>query len=205
MRTLLIGALAATLIGCSRQPPPQTAIGSCTVVNGFACHEQTAGPPIKLASSRIHSAATDSKSVGARKTEMSSSASHGARLASKIAKSTTIAAKAELQVSRIPPPIGSSNTPLKSASGAADATDSKTTRGDVAVVHPTVGIARSDTRMIEAQVAAATVLAERVTAATAAPLPGTKAKNMNGSGRPDGNPEKSPPAVVDDMDLLVAF
>ena len=205
MRTLLIGALAATLIGCSRQPPPQTAIGSCTVVNGFACHEQTAGPPIELASSRIHSAATDSKSVGARKTEMASSARHRARLASKIAKPTTIPAKAEPPASRTSPPIGSSNTPLKSAGSAANATDSKTTRGDVAVAHPTVGIARSDTRMIEAQVAAATVLAERVTAATAAPLPGTKAKNMNGSGRPDGNAEERAPAVVNDMDLLVAI
>ena len=205
MRTLLIGALAAALIGCSHQPPPQAAIGSCTGVNGFACHERTTGPPIQLASSRYHSVATDRKSVGARKTEMSSSTRRRARLASKTAKSTTIAAKAEPPASRIPPPIGSSNKPLKSAGSAADAAKSKTTRGDAAVAHPTVGVGGSDNRMIEAQVAAATVLAGRVTTATAAPPPGMKAKNMNGSGRPDGNAEKSASAAVDDTDLLVAI
>ncbi len=186
MRTLLIGALAAALIGCSHQPPPQAAIGSCTGVNGFACHERTTGPPIQLASSRYHSVATDRKSVGARKTEMSSSTRRRARLASKTAKSTTIAAKAEPPASRIPPPIGSSNKPLKSAGSAADAAESKTTRGDAAVAHPTVGVGGSDNRMIEAQVAAATVLAGRVTTATAAPPPGMKAKNMKQAARRRG-------------------
>jgi hypothetical protein len=64
---LLIGALAATLVGCSRQPPPQSATGSCTGTNGFACLERTAGPPIKLATFRINSTAPHSLSPGAPK------------------------------------------------------------------------------------------------------------------------------------------
>ena len=39
MRTLLIGVLAATLVGCSRQPSPQAAIDSCTSANGLSCLE----------------------------------------------------------------------------------------------------------------------------------------------------------------------
>ena len=38
MRTLLVGALVATLVGCSRQPPPaQTAADSCASRNLLAC------------------------------------------------------------------------------------------------------------------------------------------------------------------------
>jgi hypothetical protein len=178
LRTLLIGALAATLVGCSRQPPPQSASGSCTGTNGFACLERTAGPPIKLATFRIKSAATDTKSASARKTEKSSSAHarHGARLVSKAAKSTTIAAKAAPPASRVPLPPGSPKTQLQAAGNAA-AAESKTTRANIAEPHPTVGPSNSNTRMIEAQVAAATALAERMTVATAAPAPESASAN----------------------------
>ena len=37
MRALLIGALALTLAGCSRQPPPQMTDASCVSPNPFAC------------------------------------------------------------------------------------------------------------------------------------------------------------------------
>ncbi len=38
MRTLLLGALVATLAGCSHQPPPlQTAADSCASINRLAC------------------------------------------------------------------------------------------------------------------------------------------------------------------------
>ena len=129
MRTLLIGALAATLAGCSRQPPPQAAAGSCTGTNGPACLERTAGPPIKLGTFRINSAAMDTRSASAQKPEKSSSAHarHGARLGSKTAKSTRIAAKAEPPASRVPLPHSSPKTQLQPA-GNAVATESETAR-----------------------------------------------------------------------------
>jgi hypothetical protein len=37
LRTPLIGALALTLVGCSRQPPPQTTDASCVSPNPIAC------------------------------------------------------------------------------------------------------------------------------------------------------------------------
>lgn len=42
MRALLIGALAATLVGCSCFLPPQTSIEGCTDANGLACFDRTA-------------------------------------------------------------------------------------------------------------------------------------------------------------------
>jgi hypothetical protein len=208
LRTLLIGALAASLVGCSRQPPPQSATGSCTGANGFACLERTAGPPIKLATFRINSTATHTKSASARKPEKSSSAHarHGARLASKAAKSTTIAAKAEPPASRVPLPLSSPKTELQAAGNAA-AAESKTTRANTAEPHPTVGPSNSNTRMIEAQVAAATALAERMTVAT--PAPDMKANNRDRSSRPEtlarGNSEKPESASANDTDLIAVL
>jgi len=209
LRTLLIGALAATLVGCSRQPPPQAATGSCTGTNGSARLERTAGPPIKLATFRINSAAMDTKSASARKPEKSSSAHarHGARLASKTAKSTRIAANAKPPASRVPPPHSSPKTRLQPA-GNAVATESKTARANIAEPHPTVGLTNFSTRMIEAQVAAALALAERITVATA-PAPDIKAKNRDSSSRPEtlarGDTEKPESASANDTDILVAL
>jgi hypothetical protein len=42
VRALLIGALAATLVGCSCLLPPQASIEGCTDANGFACLGRTA-------------------------------------------------------------------------------------------------------------------------------------------------------------------
>lgn len=210
MRTLLIGALAATLVGCSRQPPPQAAAGSCTGTNRSARLERTGGPPIKLATFKINSAAMDTRSASARKPEKSSSAHarHGARLASKTAKSTRIAAKAAPLASRVPLPHSSPKTRLQPA-GNAVATESKTARANIAEPHPTVGLTNFSTRMIEAQVAAALALAERITVATAAPAPDIKAKNRDSSSRPEtlarGNTEKPESASANDTDLLVAL
>ena len=148
MRTLLIGALAATLVGCSRQPPPpQAATSSCTGANGLPCLERKAGPPIKLVSLRTNSTATQS---------------HRVRLASTTAKPAQVAAKAAPPASRIPLPPDSPNTRRQPAA---------------AEPRPTIGVA--NTRTIEAQVAAATVLAERLTATTTAPPPDMKADNAD--------------------------
>jgi hypothetical protein len=209
LRTLLIGALAASLVGCSRQPSPQLASGSCTGTNGFACLERTAGPLITLATFRVNSTATNTQSASTRKTEKSSSAHvrHGVRLASKAAKSTTIAAKAQPPTSRVPLPPGSPKTQLQTAGNAA-AAESKTTVANIAEPHPTVGPSNFKTRMIEAQVAAATALAERKTVATAAPVPDMKPNDRDRSSGLEtlarGNTEKAESASPNDTDLMVA-
>src|SRR5215831_20565832 len=57
VRTLLVVALALTLIGCSRQPSPLASETSCDAANGPGCVERTAaGAPVQLASFRSHSA-----------------------------------------------------------------------------------------------------------------------------------------------------
>ena len=100
MRTLLIGALAATLVGCSCLLPPQAGIETCADANGFACFDRTAASqPIepKPASFQTNSATIEIKSTIAAKTEKPSSA-HArdrAHLAMKTAKPTMIAAKVE--------------------------------------------------------------------------------------------------------------
>jgi hypothetical protein len=162
-----------------------------------------------LATFGINSTTTDAKSASAPKTEKSPSAHarHGAGLASKAAKSTTIAAKAEPPASRVPLPRSSPKTQLQAA-GNAVAAESKTTRANIAEPHPTVGPSNSNTRMIEAMVAAATALAERMTVATAAPAADMKANNRDRSSRPEtlarGNTEKPESASANDTDRMVA-
>lgn len=210
MRTLLIGVLAATLAGCSRQPPPQAATGSCSGTNESAGLERTAGPPIKLATFRINSAAIHTNSVRARKTEKLSSAHerHGPHPASTKAKSNRIAAKARLPASRVPLPHSAPIRRLQPA-GNPVATESKTARANIAEPHPTVGLTNSSSGMIEAQVAAATALAERITVATAAAGADMNANSWDGSGRREslsyGDSEKPESSSANDTDLLVAL
>lgn len=100
MRTLLVGALAATLGGCTCLLPPQVSMEACTDANGFACFGRTAASqPIepKPASSNANSATARVKSTIAPQTEKPSSAHvrDKAHLATKEAKSATVAAKVE--------------------------------------------------------------------------------------------------------------
>ena len=92
MRTLFVAALATTLAGCSSQPPPhaQAAIEFGADTNRFVCPEREAGPPIKLATFRIKSSTTGTRSAGGHKTEKSSSdhAGQQAHLAGEAAKPT---------------------------------------------------------------------------------------------------------------------
>src|SRR6266566_1331976 len=131
MRTLLIGALAATLVGCSCPLPPQASIEGCTDENGFACFDRmAASQPIELkpASFKTESATTEYKSTIAAKTQKPSSARarDRAHLAMKTTKSTAAA-------------------------------DSDTTRAGIADSHPRGGAAaNSNTRTIQEQVAAST-------------------------------------------------
>jgi hypothetical protein len=100
MRTLLIGTLAATLVGCSCVLPPQTSMEACTDANGLPCFDRTAASqPIepKPASFQTDSAKIEIKSTVAAKTEKPSyaHARDRAHLAMKTAKPTMIAAKVE--------------------------------------------------------------------------------------------------------------
>jgi hypothetical protein len=208
MRTLLIGVLAATLVGCSCLLPPQASMDACTDANWFPCFDRTASiQPIepKPASFKTSSAAIEIKSTIAAKTEKSSSARvrDRAHLARKREKSTKIAAKVEPPASRIPVSPRSSKTRPPAA-------DSDTTRATVATSDATGGgaVANSDTRAIQAKVAVATAVAERMTIATVAPASEPQANNKDRSNHSEtalrGDGQKSAPASPNTTDLLVA-
>jgi hypothetical protein len=77
MRTLLISALAASLIGCACLAPPEASFKGCTDANGFACFDETAGGPQikpKPAASKADPVARPVKTIAA---ENSSSAQFG--------------------------------------------------------------------------------------------------------------------------------
>ena len=98
MRTLLVGTMAATLVGCSCLLPPQSVMDACTDANGLACFDRTvASQPIELkpASFKANSATKQAK-LAAKTEELSSDDDRDKHhLATKKAKSTTAAAKVE--------------------------------------------------------------------------------------------------------------
>jgi hypothetical protein len=97
MRTLLVGTLAATLVGCSCLLPPQVSMEACTDANGFACFDRAvASRPIepKPESFKANSATIKTKTAIAAKTEKPSS-DDDRHLATKKAKSTVAPAKVE--------------------------------------------------------------------------------------------------------------
>jgi hypothetical protein len=213
MRALLIGALAATLVGCSCPLRQQAGVESCTDANGLACLDRTAASqPIepKPVSFKTNSAPPEIKPAIAAKTEEPSSA-HArdrAHLDVKMAKSTMIAAKAEPPASRIPPSPRSLNTRLQPASNAA--ADSNATRANIADSHPAGGaVANSNTRTVQERVAAATAVAELMTVATLFPAPEPKANNKDRSDHSEtvlrGDVETTAPAQPNKMDLLVSL
>ncbi|MEH2541256.1 MULTISPECIES: hypothetical protein [unclassified Bradyrhizobium] len=107
MRTLLIGVLAATLVGCSCLLPPQASMEACTDASGSGClNGMAASRPIEPApaSSKTHSATTKVKSTIATKTEKPSVADvrDGHQPTEKKAKSATIEAKVEAPASGRP-------------------------------------------------------------------------------------------------------
>jgi hypothetical protein len=63
MRTLLVGALVANLVGCSHQPPPaQTAADYCASRNPLACWMS-----VRVSTLTTNSATLESKPAIARK------------------------------------------------------------------------------------------------------------------------------------------
>src|SRR5260370_42319795 len=99
MRTLVLGTLAATLVGCSCLLPPQTVMEACMDPNGLACLKAVASQPLepKPASFKANSAPIKAKTAIAEKTEKPQSHDDHARpqLAPKTAKSALAPAKIE--------------------------------------------------------------------------------------------------------------
>ena len=98
MRTLLIGVLAATLVGCSYPLSPQASMEACADPNGFGGLNKMAGSrPVEPAPSRNRAATAKVKSAAAAKTEERSTAAvrDKPQLAEKKAASSVIEAKVE--------------------------------------------------------------------------------------------------------------
>jgi hypothetical protein len=187
MRTLLIGALAATLVGCNCLLPPHTGM-ECTNAHAFSCFDRMAASlPIEPmpASFETDSLPEEMESTIAAQAEEPSSARARDRTqrAMKTAKSARIAAKVEPPTSRIPLPPTRAN--IADSQPAGDA------------------VANSNTSTIEEQVAATTAAAEQMTAAMPVPAPRQKANDKDRSIR--GDAEKTAPASPGSTDHLVAL
>src|SRR5438552_6004666 len=212
MRTLLIGALAATLVGCNCLLPPQAGMESCTDANRLACFDRAAASqPIEPepALFKTNSATTEINSTIAAKTEKPSPAHarDNAHLSIKTPKSPMIPAKVEPPASRIPLPPRSMKTRLQPTGNAAADSD---TRANIADLHPPGGaVANSNTSTIQEQLAATTAVAEQVTAATPVLAPQQKANNKDRSNHAEtvlqGDAEKTAPASPNNTDQLVAL
>ena len=205
MRTPLMGALAATLVGCSCLPP-RVGMESCADASRFACFDlAAASQPIEPepASFKANSATREIKSTIAAKTEKPSlvrprDTAHRA--------STIISAKVEPPASRTPP----SPRSVKALQPARNpAANSDTTRTTIAGSDPRGGsFANSNNRTTQEQVAATTVVAEQVTA-TSVPAPEQRANNKDRFNHAEtalrGDAEKTAPASPNDTDHLVAL
>ena len=107
MRALLIGVLAATLVGCSNSLLPQASMEACTDPNGFGgLNKMAASRPVDPAptSSKTHSATTKVKSTIAARAEERSTAAvrEKPQLAEKKPASTVVEAKVEAPASSRP-------------------------------------------------------------------------------------------------------
>jgi hypothetical protein len=201
MRTLLIGALAATLVGCSCPLLPHASMEPCTDTNRFACFDRTAASwPVEPepASFETDSETTEIESTIAETERPSSAhARDSAHLVTKTAKPTIIVATVEPPSSRIPLPTRSLRTQPQPASHAAAYSD--TTRANIADSHPTAGaVANSNIRTMQVQVAAAAAVAERMTVGAVVPAPEPEANNEDRSNHSEtvlrGGAEKTAPA-----------
>ena len=149
-------ALAATLVGCSRQPPHQAATGPCTDERQFACLPRTAHQPIEFASLK-----TDPQTETKLKSEKRPPLrvrDRAARFITKKEKPASTRAKTEPTATRIPLPPPSLRTQLEPKSKAA--ADLGAIGQPIAVLSP-----NSKSRTMQKQVAAAIGVAERMTVA----------------------------------------
>ena len=162
MRTLLMIALATTLVGCSRQPQHQAATELCTDERQFGClHRTAAHPRIQLASLK-----TDAPTETRLKSEKPPHRVHdsAARFINKKPKPATTRAKIERSATRIPPRPPSPRMQLEPKGSAAAAVSNTMGQRTVGLVQ------NSKSRTIQEQVAGAIAVAQRMTiAALAAP------------------------------------
>jgi hypothetical protein len=152
-------ALAATLVGCSREPPRQTIAKSCADERRPSCSDRTAPRlPAELASSFKTDTPTQTKLRTAGR-PLHRARERTGHLVTKTAKPTFIAARTEPSPNRTPLPAPASSTQPKPKDGTAAA-------GSGTTVQSTVGLAPSiDSRTIQEQVAAAIAVAKRRTVA----------------------------------------
>jgi len=152
LRTLII-ALAATLVGCSRQPPYSATTLPCTseqssCLNSTAADQPSESPaltrPIKEA--KFTMAAKAEKPASHRPVHAAHRAVHTAHHATKKTKPPIVAAKARRPAQHL----------------SANATKASNTGNDP---HPTVGRAPNPGRTIPEQMEAAVAVAERMTVA----------------------------------------
>jgi hypothetical protein len=152
-------AVAATLVGCSREPPRQAITKSCADERQLGCSNRTAARlPIKLASSFKADSPTGTK-LRTEGPPLHRARDRTARLVTKKAKPTFITAKTEPSANRMLLPPPSLNTRLEPKDGVA-------TAGSGTPEQPTVGLApNSNSRTMQEQVAAAIAVAKRRTVA----------------------------------------
>ena len=157
MRALFTIALAATCVGCSRQPPHQAGTRPCTDEPQFVCLPGTAPhQPLDLASFKTD-ALTETR-LKNKKPPPVRIRDRASRFITKKAKPASIRAKIEPPETRIPLPPPSLRTQLEPKSEAV--ADLGTTGQATAVLSPNV-----KSRTLQEQVAAATEVAERMTVA----------------------------------------
>lgn len=201
MRTPLIVALVASLVGCSSQPPQQEATISCAGIYPFGCSTPVR-QPTEPVSVKAYPADNEHRPVVAEKVDKppSKHRRHAVRLAGKSEKAARALASAEPRGdSRIPlPPRPPKAQPEPAVADAAPAS------GNGAGQEATVGVANPVT--VQAQIEAATVMAERVTMASASAAADAKASSRERSGRSGGarGTETIASAATNDMDFLVA-
>jgi Bacterial extracellular solute-binding proteins, family 3 len=167
LRTLFIGAIAFSLVGCSRQPSPQTTTELSA--GPIARLERAIGPPLQLTPFRTSSAAIDTNSTSYREKKKSLSAHgrHQARFAKEAAKFTRFGKRAGPVALHVSLPTASPKTRVQHVGNAASAS-AKTTRVTVVEPHSTIGAFNSDTRASESQVVSPTAPAEQVAPAVVA-------------------------------------
>lgn len=158
MRTLLICALATTLVGCSSQPPTQS---SCVGLNPLACLTAVHVPIAPEADS--DSAATKPVSLVAWRDD-SPPRSHANHAVRRTPRPIKVAAKA---TPAVPIPVRSPQASQQTTGNAAasEATRaSEAARASAPDPHSTTDVA--PTRTTQEQVAAASAVAERMSAPT---------------------------------------
>jgi len=161
LRTPIIIAVAATLVGCSREPPYQAITGSCSDERQFACLNRTTA-----LADQLKTKAPPSYQAKYRATHF----------VTKKSKPTFITAKAEPSANPISLPPSSSSTQVEPKNEVA-------TAGSETIEPPKAALAtNSSSRMIQQQVSAAVAVAKQTTfAAQAAPraLEVVEGKSLN--------------------------